>query len=63
MTFGRILIAVDVLIAAVILYFFPAGLADGSVSSWNADIWTAANSPLLCCRSVHHNDTGAANDR
>ena len=29
----------DALIAAVILYFFLAGLADGSVSSFNMGLW------------------------
>lgn len=28
------------LVAAVILYFFLIGLADGSVSSFNAGLWT-----------------------
>ena len=35
----RLLWWFDALIAAVVLYFFFAGLADGSVSSFNAGIW------------------------
>ena len=31
--------SVDVLIAAVILFFFAAGLGDGTVSSFNMAIW------------------------
>jgi len=38
MTF-RLLLAVDGLAAAVVLYFFAAGLADGSVSDFNAELW------------------------
>jgi hypothetical protein len=36
----RILWAFDFLIALVALYFFFAGLADGSVSSFNAGLWS-----------------------
>ena len=35
----RILLAIDILTALVIVYFFLAGLADGSVSSFNMHIW------------------------
>jgi hypothetical protein len=38
MTF-RVLLAVDAAIALVIAYFFLAGLADGSVSSFNIGLW------------------------
>ena len=37
----RILVAIDALAAAVILYFFLEGLREGSVSSENAAIWLA----------------------
>ena len=37
----RILLAVDALAAAVIVYFFFVGLADGSVSSFNGGLWFA----------------------
>jgi hypothetical protein len=40
----RILIGIDSAAALVALYFFAAGLADGSVSSFNIGIWLA----LLC---------------
>jgi hypothetical protein len=39
MTFVRILLAIDVAVAMVILYFFFIGLADGSVSSFNSTLW------------------------
>lgn len=32
---------IDALIAAIILYFFFAGLADGSVSMFNIGLWLA----------------------
>ena len=35
----RILIAIDVAIALVVLGFFVWGLADGSVSSFNIELW------------------------
>jgi hypothetical protein len=35
----RILLAVDLVVAAVVLYFFFVGLADGSVSSFNGALW------------------------
>jgi hypothetical protein len=38
MTF-RILWGVDAAVALVIAYFFVAGLADGSVSSFNMGLW------------------------
>lgn len=38
MTF-RLLLVLDGLAAAVVLYFFAAGLADGSVSAFNGDLW------------------------
>lgn len=37
----RILFVFDLLIAAVILYFFAVGLGDGSVSAFNAELWAA----------------------
>jgi hypothetical protein len=36
----------DALIAAVILYFFLVGLADGSVSSFNMGLWLTTISVL-----------------
>lgn len=39
MTFFRILWAFDAVIALVVLYFFFEGLADGTVSSFNAGLW------------------------
>ena len=39
MTFTRILLVFDALVAAVIFYFFLIGLADGSVSSFNGSLW------------------------
>jgi hypothetical protein len=39
MTFVRILLAIDIAVAMVILYFFFIGLADGTVSSFNAGLW------------------------
>ncbi len=41
MWFFRILFGIDVAAAAVIVYFFFVGLADGSVSSFNAGLWMA----------------------
>ena len=41
MIFHRILLAVDGLIGAILLYFFIAGLEDGSVSSFNILLWLA----------------------
>lgn len=35
----RILFGFDALVALVMLYFFFIGLADGSVSSFNAGLW------------------------
>ncbi|MCC6946127.1 MAG: hypothetical protein IT539_00025 [Bradyrhizobiaceae bacterium] len=40
MTF-KILFGIDLLIAAIVLYFFLIGLADGSVSSFNMGLWAA----------------------
>ena len=37
----RLVWVVDALIVLVVLCFFFVGLADGSVSSFNAGIWTA----------------------
>jgi hypothetical protein len=37
----RTFFAVDVVASAVIVYFFFVGLADGSVSSFNAGLWAA----------------------
>lgn len=35
----RLLLGLDGLAALVMLYFFAAGLADGSVSSFNIELW------------------------
>ena len=35
----RLLLGLDGLAALVVLYFFAAGLADGSVSSFNIELW------------------------
>lgn len=40
MTF-RVLLGLDLLAAAVLVYFFLAGLGDGSVSDFNIDLWIA----------------------
>jgi hypothetical protein len=48
--FFPLLFAFDGLIAAVFVYFFAAGLADGSVSSFNLGLWLgilAANFAVL----------------
>jgi hypothetical protein len=37
----RVLLAIDVCVALVVVYFFFVGLADGSVSSFNAGLWFA----------------------
>jgi hypothetical protein len=37
----RLLFIFDLLIAAVVLFFFFWGVSDGTVSSFNAGIWTA----------------------
>ena len=50
MTFW-VLWSVDVLAALVVLFFFLAGIADGSVSSFNLGIWTvllAAVAAVVC---------------
>jgi hypothetical protein len=39
--FFLILLGIDLLAAAVIVYFFLIGIADGSVSSFNIGIWLA----------------------
>jgi hypothetical protein len=39
MSLFRFLLFVDIVTAAVILYFFFIGLADGSVSSFNMTLW------------------------
>jgi hypothetical protein len=41
MILHRILLGVDGLIGAVLLYFFIAGIEDGSVSSFNILLWLA----------------------
>lgn len=41
MVFYRILFGIDLIAAAVIVYFFVIGLADGSVSSFNMGLWLA----------------------
>lgn len=38
MTF-RVLLGIDAIAAAIIGYFFLVGLADGSVSSFNIELW------------------------
>ena len=35
----RTLLGIDALVAAVVVYFFFAGLADGSVSDFNGGLW------------------------
>ena len=35
----RILLAVDAIVAAILLYFFVTGIEDGSVSSFNILFW------------------------
>ena len=37
----RILLGIDAVVAAVAVYFFVVGLADGSVSSFNMGLWAA----------------------
>jgi hypothetical protein len=37
----RLLLGIDALVAAVIVYFFFEGLADGTVSSSNMGLWMA----------------------
>ena len=39
MTFFWTLCAVDAVIAAAVLFFFVAGVIDGSVSSYNMHLW------------------------
>lgn len=39
--FIRTLLGIDVLAALVVFYFFVVGLADGSVSSFNGELWFA----------------------
>lgn len=39
--FIRTLLGIDALAALVIFYFFVVGLADGSVSSFNGELWFA----------------------
>ena len=39
MIFTRILLAVDALVALVILFFFVIGIGDGSVSADNGALW------------------------
>ena len=41
MIFYRILCGIDAVIALITLYFFFAGLSDGSVSSFNILLWLA----------------------
>ncbi|MEQ9606257.1 MAG: hypothetical protein RLN99_01165 [Kiloniellaceae bacterium] len=45
MTF-RLLLGLDSLAALVVAYFFLAGLADGSVSDFNIELWAAAEEGL-----------------
>lgn len=37
----RLLLGIDALVAAVVVYFLLEGLADGSVSSFNMGLWMA----------------------
>ena len=39
MTLVRTLLGIDLLVALVVVYFFVAGFADGSVSSFNMSLW------------------------
>jgi hypothetical protein len=41
MVFFSILFGIDLIVAAVVLYFFVVGLGDGSVSSFNITLWMA----------------------
>jgi hypothetical protein len=41
MWFFGLLLAIDVAVVLVVLYFFFIGLADGSVSSFNITLWLA----------------------
>jgi Na+/melibiose symporter-like transporter len=41
MTMFGFLFGIDILIAAIMLYFFTVGLGDGSVSSFNLLLWLA----------------------
>ena len=41
MIFYRILLAIDALVGAILLYFFITGIEDGSVSSFNILLWLA----------------------
>jgi hypothetical protein len=36
----RVLLGIDIAAAAVVGYFFFVGLADGSVSAFNIELWT-----------------------
>jgi hypothetical protein len=45
--FYRILLAIDAVAAAVILYFFAVGLGDGSISSFNMHLWLAILGALV----------------
>ncbi len=37
--FFRILLGIDAIAAAIILYFFVVGLGDGSISDFNMHLW------------------------
>jgi hypothetical protein len=37
--FFRVLLGIDAIAALVVIYFFMIGLADGSVSSFNMQLW------------------------
>jgi hypothetical protein len=37
--FYKILLAIDAMVAAVVVYFFVVGLGDGSISSFNIELW------------------------
>jgi len=37
----RVLLGLDIVAAAIIVYFFLVGLVDGSVSSFNMGLWLA----------------------
>lgn len=56
----KILITIDVVVAAVIGFFFVIGVGDGSVSSFNIVLWigilTAVAVTLIAGILLHRND-------
>jgi len=37
--FYKILLAIDAVVAAIVVYFFIIGLGDGSISNFNSQLW------------------------